>query len=195
MQGVPFMPPRAPVPPKIEHPDLQNRPIVKALPAGLGLPGVARHPIGPADPGYRERIPPPGQDGQEATATALIVATQAKQEIPMETATSGHVQVAEKRILVTFGPEPGTVVVGVEVAPDWEMEEDSVIVPLGSVVDLLPILSQLARVKNMTGRRLEHQPTHEAAARDAHPNGAGGAEGGDAAARSRAVRAARVAAD
>jgi hypothetical protein len=181
MDGIPPMPPRAPEPPRIESPLLANQPWISPAPKQM-LPG-AGFPVRPGDPGYQTRIPPAAPD-PVAEQTSLLVVQHAQrhplEEAPTHTNGSITVAVAEKRILVTFGPQPGTVVVGVEVAPDWEMETDSVTVNLESVVDLMPVLVQLARVKNMTGRKLER--AHAATAPDARaadPAGAGGAPGRD----------------
>lgn len=150
------MPERAPPPPRIEHPDLRQTAFLRAAPPQLVFPGGRRPPVSPGDPGYKERLPPPGRDDSAADQTAAALAKVAGQEQQVEaTATNGHIVAApEKRIVVGFGPKEGTVIVGVEESPDWDLVGDSVTVTLEAVKDVMPILQQLARVKNMTGTKL-----------------------------------------
>lgn len=129
----------------------------------------------PGEPGYSSRVPPPDEPGLGAefiidplTKQMIAVSPEDRAAIvemtsmaPVSPTATPRTQAGPRptqRIVVSFGPQPGRWVIGIEEAPDWDMEF-SLVVNEASVQDLLPILRKLARIKDLTGGRLppEHR--------------------------------------
>lgn len=131
-------------------------------------------PRGPGDPGYANRIPPPpcvkcNEDHvpgrsygheyvhpseRERPAAAPSPSPAAEPSSLSPGPPPSPAPASGARLVVSFGRREGTVVVGVERPPDWEIEE-SYALPIGSVADMLPLLRQLGiRVKDLTGGAL-----------------------------------------
>jgi hypothetical protein len=73
---------------------------------------------------------------------------------------------ATKRVLISWGPTPGVLMVGIEIAPDWEIE-DSWQISADALREMRPILEAVVKVKDLTGefRRVEPKTAHEKPAR------------------------------
>lgn len=114
-----------------------------AQPSNIGLP------IHPGDAGYRKRIPPPGSDASNppTEATPRLVLPEGVQPSANPVVPS---PVAQQRVVVSFGPKEGQVIVGVETYPDWDMEE-SFMVSAGALREMLPIIKTLTKLKDLTG--------------------------------------------
>lgn len=96
----------------------------------------------PNDP----RIMPPDPDPEDASPVPDLAM--------MTTATpaTAPVSTQDMRVLVSFGPESGQIIVAIEHAPHWDVAEgEAWVIPVGSFADILPILRALTRVKDMTG--------------------------------------------
>lgn len=121
------------------------------------LGGIDQIPMSPADPRWREKIPPPEPDGTQraAPAAAPMIAPAA----PSVPAGSGG-----KRLSITFGPGRGTVMVAVESPPDWDADEVYEL-PVKSLAEVMPLLRHVVKVKDLTGRfraPTPKQPAYEA---------------------------------
>lgn len=55
-----------------------------------------------------------------------------------------------QRIMLSWGPRPEVLVIGLEVAPDWDIEE-SWEISRSAAREVLPILNALTKVKDLTG--------------------------------------------
>ncbi len=55
-----------------------------------------------------------------------------------------------QRVVIAWGPNQDTLVVGLETAPDWELEFSGQVAG-AAVVAMLPLIARLARVKDLTG--------------------------------------------
>lgn len=114
------------------------------VPGPGGRPVLRRLPIGPADPGYRERIPPPEPDGQPLPPPPGPAPSP-----PAESAAPPSASAC--RLVISFGRREGELVVGVERPPDWDIDR-SYVVRAASLLEVLPLLVELGlRLKDLTG--------------------------------------------
>lgn len=130
-------------------------------------PQVPNFPVRPGDPGYKQRMPAPAPDPQPAQMRVLEALAPSPTNgnagnhsitVPDDNASgapvTGWTAPAQQRVVVSWGKDSDTVVVGIEVAPDWEMEDDPIVVPLDALTAMMPILRGLVKVKNLTGTKL-----------------------------------------
>ena len=130
--------------PPIPRPPRMETPLVSAPSAtvarSLGLPMA--HPVRPGDPGYAGRIPPPADDGLSKTAPVPQTVDAVQQAL--------NPSPVSQRLVISFGPRIGKVVLGIEVAPSWDIDE-SFIVSAAAVREMLPLLRGIIKIKDMTG--------------------------------------------
>ena len=114
----------------------------KTIPT-LNTPPMMR----PGMPGYETRLPPPEDeiiaqslDGGEVFATQAPIASL----LP-------HTFVdSDARVLIAYGPQAGTLILSVESGVDREIAASAKIAR-GALKALLPVLRQLAPVRDLTG--------------------------------------------
>jgi hypothetical protein len=58
------------------------------------------------------------------------------------------------RLVVSFGRDPGKVVISIETAPDWEIETSRA-VSEEALREFWPILRQLTKIRNLTGESFD----------------------------------------
>lgn len=113
------------------------------IPQGVGKQlGLKIMPVRPGDEGYLARIPPPANDflhEQAAGAATLEVVTGAL--MPAS---------EQKRLTVSFSRKPGMVILGIEVAPDWDLET-TVTVSIAAFKEMYAVLEKLVKIKDNTG--------------------------------------------
>lgn len=107
----------------------------------------------PGTPGFNKFIPAPAPDPEEKPVAAPAPPQPINGIVPMA-AEAAPDRTMHQRMVISFGPSPETLVVGIETYPDWDVQE-SYTVPRQSLRDMLPILKELVRIKNLTGGRLE----------------------------------------
>jgi hypothetical protein len=100
--------------------------------------------VQPNDP----RIQPPEED------TGPVVVKH-KPDLAMmapETQAAPTVAGQDRRAVLSFGPREGQVIIAVERAPTWDVEEgESWVVPVSGLLDFMPVLKAFTRVKDLTG--------------------------------------------
>lgn len=123
-------------------------PAVPLAPAVAQQLGANLHPVGPSDPGYKSRMPPPAPDpiGTPAPEAPSAMTTQQIVEVTASLEPSP----ARQRVFISFGPEAGKVVLGVEEAPDWE-SDFSTVVSAAALREMLPLLRKITKIKDLTG--------------------------------------------
>ena len=79
---------------------------------------------------------------------------------------------ASQRILITYGPSPDTVVVGLERAPDWDLVQ-SWVISGAALYEMMPVLQVIARIKDMTNG-MEQKSVQRPEAKTAHAHSGDG---------------------
>lgn len=129
--------------------------------------------LDPQAPDYRSRLPPPDPD-PPAAATPPVPP-------PVTVTTSGAAPTGDKRVVITYGPYGQVYMVGLEVAPDWDVER---VYQVGrsTLEEMLPLVRQLAKVKDLTGefRETQHLPADAERAQSGAGASPGEAEGAPA---------------
>lgn len=122
-----------------------------AIPVLPGLKaGGLQKPIGPADLGYKARIPPGAPDPAPTVPVGVQVTAPVPQvtpPVPQVTAPAPPAQ----RLAIMFGRGEGMYSVAVEVAPDWDFDGRPMQVPGEALRALYPILEKMVRIKDQTG--------------------------------------------
>ncbi len=126
-------------------------------------PQVASHvgarlsPIRPGDPGYRNRIPKPAPDTfnnvpppQEHPHPAQEIVAATMPDPPQFHSVTGMHPSADRRLTISFSRKPGKIVVNIETAPDWDIEQ-SFTVSVSSLREMWPLLERVIKVKDLTG--------------------------------------------
>lgn len=120
--------------------DVDGKPDLHQLPQGPGSPGyLSRIPPGEPDPGSVETVEEDPFD-DEINETLKQMG-----ELPLAATAP-----ASLRISIGYGRREGTYTVVVEAPPDWDNVEVKT-VQEGSLVEMLPILRALGKVKDNTG--------------------------------------------
>lgn len=140
---------RAAAPPPIEGARVVDGPVFDVG----GRPNLHSLPQGPGSPGYLSRIPPgekiAGQDDESDPADQEL------DELIREMNLMSEAPAAPKgmRIAVMFGRKEGTFAVAIESPPDWDAVE-SAIVSEQALVEFLPLLRALGKIKDTTAGEL-----------------------------------------
>ena len=114
------------------------------LPTGMQL--VQRSPR-PGTPAFAAMIPPGAPDPVDITSKAeAIMAVEA----PAVNGTVASTVKPGQRLVISYGPHPAKLVVAIETAPDWDIEE-SFMVTKSALIELEPILRALVKCRDLTG--------------------------------------------
>lgn len=112
-------------------------------PMGSGLEKLDGIAMDPSHPDWQSKIQPPADPGPAPVRGAAIVAT-----APLAGTNSNP---SNSRLAIYYGKRDGFYNVAVETAPDWDMDGGVHIVSEQSLREMLPILHNIVKVKDITG--------------------------------------------